>query len=85
LDSLTLPETKTKQIIGIFQNFKIDGSVLFLTVTSDEKLEKSIRNVEKVKLITTNNMNVIDLLRFDKLIITKAAIDDIQQKLGQPA
>jgi large subunit ribosomal protein L4 len=84
LDNLEFPEIKTKHVTELLKALKVDGSALFITVTADEKTEKSIRNLRGIKLMIINNINVIDLLKYDTLIFTRAALEKIQIQLGQP-
>ncbi|MDI6783871.1 MAG: 50S ribosomal protein L4 [bacterium] len=85
LDKLELAEIKTKQIAELLKTFKVNGSALFTTVNADPKVEKSIRNLANTKLITTNNINVLDLLKYDTLIFSKDAFEEIQKRFGAPA
>jgi large subunit ribosomal protein L4 len=84
LDKLELAEIKTKQIAELLKIFKVDGSALFTMVNADPKIEKSIRNLANTKLITVNNINVFDLIKYDTLIFSKDALEQIQSRLGQP-
>jgi large subunit ribosomal protein L4 len=85
LDNLDFPEIKTKQVLALLKTLKVDGSVLFITDKVDEKTEKSVRNLRGTKLINVNNINVIDLLKYDTLIFGQAALEKIQVQLGKPA
>lgn len=82
LDNLDFPEIKTKQVSELLKTLKIAGSVLFVTDKANEKSEKSVRNLRDTKMIRVNNINVIDLLRYDTVIFTQAAIERIQEQLG---
>ncbi|MFB3897203.1 MAG: 50S ribosomal protein L4 [bacterium] len=82
LNNLDFPEIKTKQVTELFKALKIDGSVLFITDKAEEKAEKSVRNLRDTKLIQVNNINVFDLLKYNTLIFTQAALEKIQVQLG---
>lgn len=82
LDNLAFPGIKTKQVSELLKTLKVDGSVLFIADKVDEKTEKSVRNLRDIKLIMVNTINVIDLLKYDTLIFTQAALEKVQVQLG---
>ena len=60
-------------------DFGIDAKALFITADEAENVEKSARNIQGVKAINTNGLNVFDILNSDKLFITKDAITRIEE------
>ena len=52
---------------------------LIVTAESNEAVYKSARNIQGVNVIPVNNINVYDLLKFEKLIITKDAVSKIEE------
>ena len=80
----TLKSPKTKEItdalnrLGIASNKKV---LIILAAPSDNVL-RSVRNLEKVKLIAANQLNVFDLLNANKLVIGDKAIEIIQEVYG---
>ena len=52
---------------------------LIVTAESNEVVYKSARNIEGVSIIPVNNINVYDLLKYEKLIITKDAVSKIEE------
>tara|TARA_Y100001968_G_scaffold191307_1_gene175289 strand:+ start:140 stop:775 length:636 start_codon:yes stop_codon:yes gene_type:complete len=80
----TLKSPKTKEItdalnrLGIASNKKV---LIILAAPSDNVL-RSVRNLEKVKLIEANQLNVFDLLNANKLVIGDKAIEIIQEVYG---
>ncbi|MFW5888177.1 MAG: 50S ribosomal protein L4 [Patescibacteria group bacterium] len=86
LDKLEITEFKTKKIKEIFNNLikeDNDGnkkkSILLVSGGKDEKIFYSARNLENVKVINKDNMNILDLLRYKYLITTAEAIKAIEQ------
>ena len=79
LDSLAFDAPKTKQVVKLFGDFGIDAKALFITADEAENVEKSARNIQGVKAINTNGLNVFDILNSDKLFITKDAITRIEE------
>lgn len=79
LDSLAFDAPKTKQVVKLLGDFGIDAKALFITADGAENVEKSARNIQGVKAINTNGLNVFDILNSDKLFITKDAITRIEE------
>ena len=52
---------------------------LIITAESNEAVYKSARNIQGVSVIPANNINVYDLLKFDKVIMTKDAVSKIEE------
>ena len=52
---------------------------LIITAESNEAVYKSARNIEGVSVIPANNINVYDLLKYEKLIVTKDAVSKIEE------
>ena len=77
LEGLDAP--KTKQVVKLLGDFGIDAKALFITADEAENVEKSARNIQGVKAINTNGLNVFDILNSDKLFITKDAITRIEE------
>ncbi|MCL2146167.1 MAG: 50S ribosomal protein L4 [Synergistaceae bacterium] len=80
LDKLALDEIKTKKMIGILKNLNVsEDSVLVVLSGRDENIQKSARNIPGVKTTLVNTLNVYDILRHDKFIVTKEAVDSIEE------
>src|SRR5690625_4054709 len=79
LEELDFKAPKTKEVINMLSALDVDNKVLIVTSENDENLIRSTNNLKKVKVITVNNMNVLDLLMHDKLILTK----DAAEKAGE--
>ncbi|ABO48765.1 LSU ribosomal protein L4P [Desulforamulus reducens MI-1] len=81
LDSLTMDAPKTKDMVRILGNLKADKA-LVVTATRDLNVEKSARNIEGVKPLKADGVNVYDLLKYTKLVITKDAVAKIEEVLA---
>lgn len=82
LDELTLAAPKTKEVLNILNNFNVgDAKVLFIT-ESDINVERSARNIQGVKALAWEGMNIFDLLHYDKLFITEGAVAKIEEVLS---
>lgn len=78
LDNLDFEGIKTKQVVDMLKVFAAKKT-LIITAESDENVYKSARNIEGVSVIPANNINVYDLLKFPKVIMTKEAISKIEE------
>lgn len=79
LESLELSEVKTARMVQILSNLNAGPSTLLVTGTRDEKIEKSARNIVGVKTALVNTLNVFDILKFDKFVVTSEAVMKVQE------
>lgn len=79
LDNLKLDEIKTKKFAEILKNVKVDSSCLVVLSEKDEVVIKSANNLPNVKTALTNTINVYDILKYDKFVVTKEAVEKIQE------
>jgi large subunit ribosomal protein L4 len=72
---------KTKDLIEALGRWGVDSQskVLLVIAEKQEVIYLSARNVENVKLITANGLNIYDLLAADQLVITSTALETIQE------
>ena len=78
LESLSFEAPKTKQMVEVLKAFDAKKT-LIVTGESNEVLYKSARNIADIQIMPVNNINVYDLLKFEKLIITKDAVSKIEE------
>lgn len=78
LDSLTLEVPKTKEIVKMLNAFNAKKT-LIVTAEANETVYKSARNIEGVAVLPVNNINVYDLLKYSKVIMTKDAVSKIEE------
>ncbi|MDD2480629.1 MAG: 50S ribosomal protein L4 [Lutispora sp.] len=79
LDELSFEGPKTKQIVNMLENLKVDSKVLIVLPEKNENVEKSARNIPNVKTSFVNTLNVYDILNYDKFIITKSAVEKVEE------
>ncbi|HOK42158.1 MAG TPA: 50S ribosomal protein L4 [Thermoclostridium caenicola] len=79
LDDLKLDEIKTKQMVKVLNNLKVDSSALIVLPAVDEKVIKSSRNICGVKTALVNTINTYDILKYKKFIATREAIAKIEE------
>lgn len=78
LETLAFDAPKTKKMVEVLKAFDAKKT-LIITGESNEVLYKSARNIADVQIMPVNNINVYDLLKFEKLIITKDAVSKIEE------
>ena len=78
LDSLTLEAPKTKEIVKMLNAFNAKKT-LIVTAEANETVYKAARNIEGVAVLPVNNINVYDLLKYSKVIMTKDAVSKIEE------
>ena len=79
LDELKLDSYKTKQANEILANINANNKAYVVIAENDDKVYRSFRNIEGCNVETANLINVYDLLRHDKLVITKDAINKLEE------
>ncbi len=82
VDRLELPETKTKHFAELLRGLGIEDSVLVVIADADARLELAGRNLPDVKVLRATGLNVYDLLRYHHLVLTRAALDAITERVA---
>ncbi|SEC20201.1 50S ribosomal protein L4 [Paenibacillus sp. GP183] len=83
LDQLTLNAPKTKEFAAILSNLKVASKALVVGLTLDENVALSARNIPGVKFVAADGISVLDVMLHDKLIITKDAVQKVEEVLAQ--
>jgi large subunit ribosomal protein L4 len=76
---LNFDNIKTKQMVSVLNSLKVDTSALIVLDGKNENVEKSARNIPGVKTALVNTINVFDILKYDKFIITKDAVEKVEE------
>lgn len=80
IDNISVEEFKTKVIAGMLAKFELTGKKTMLLIKeNDEKLVKSARNIPGLIVSFVGSLNVVDLLNYDNVIVSKAAIEMIEE------
>lgn len=79
LDELKLDSYKTKEANEILNNINANKKAYVVIAENDDKVYRSFRNIEGCNVEKANLINVYDLLRHDKLVITKDAINKLEE------
>ena len=81
LDKLELEEAKTKLMARALAELNVQ-SALIVVSQPDERIERSARNLSKIKVLRVEGLNVYDLLRYDHLILMEGALKLLQERLA---
>ena len=79
VDSLDMKEIKTKEMVKVLNNLKVEGKTLMLLADKNENIQKSARNIEGVKTTLVNTINVYDLLKYKNLVITLDTVKKLEE------
>ncbi|MEF3303365.1 50S ribosomal protein L4 [Paenibacillus sp. GYB003] len=82
LDQLSLAAPKTKEFAAILNNLKVERKALVVTGSYDDNVALSTRNIPGVKFVSAEGINVLDVLAHDKLIMTKDAVQKVEEVLA---
>ncbi len=82
LDQLSFDKPETAQVLDLLNNLEINGTVVILLPERSENVEKSARNLQEVKTLRANYLNIRDLLGHDYVIMPKDAVSVVEGFLG---
>ena len=71
---------KTKEMNNILIKFKATNSLIILDKKSQEKIEKSVRNIPNVKTTDVNHFSAFDIVKYKKLIFTESSIKELEKR-----
>ncbi len=78
VDKLVLKEIKTKKMVEILNNLNVNKTLIVLN-EKNVNVQASAKNIENVKTTLVNTINVFDLLKYKKLVLTQDAIKTIEE------
>ena len=81
LDSLNLESAKTKEMLNIMKNLKLDNSVLFVTTELTDEVILASRNIQGVKVVLPSEVNVLDVTSYQNMVVTEDAVKAIEEVL----
>ena len=79
VDSLDMKQIKTKEMVKVLNNLKVEGKTLMLLADKNENIQKYARNIEGVKTTLVNTINVYDLLKYKNLVITLDTVKKLEE------
>ena len=78
VDELKLDEIKTKKFVEVLKNLNVEKALVVLN-DMDEKVIASAANIPTVKTTQTKELNLLDVLNYDTVVVTKAAVATIEE------
>lgn len=82
VDQLTFEKPKTKEFIGFLNNLSVQTKALVVTEDLNENVYLSARNIPGITVVTAKGINVLDVLNHEKLIMTKSAVEKVEEVLA---
>jgi large subunit ribosomal protein L4 len=82
LDDLNFEQPKTKDMVSVLQNLRVDRKALIVTSDNNVNVAKSARNIPGIKPLISSGLNVYDILNCDKLVMTKEAVNRVEEVLA---
>jgi len=82
LDGLAFEQPKTKQFVGVMQTLGLNnGKTLFVEAGENDNLILSSRNLQNVKVVNSRSLNIYDVLRYEKLVMSRGAAEELGRAL----
>lgn len=82
IETFACPEGKVKPTLELLKKLGADKNVLVVVPEKDSLVERATRNISFVKAVPADRLNVYDVMNADHLVISKKAIDMVEQRLG---
>jgi len=82
VDDMTLSTNKTKDMIKILEDLKVSKNILIVVKELSDNLILATRNIPKVNLLMCDEVNTLEVVAADYMIITKDAIDALEEVLS---
>lgn len=82
VDALTLSQPKAKEGAKFLKELNLDGSVIIVQGAENPTFAKGMRNLAGVKIMTSNDLNIFDLAKTDWLVLDKASVAQLEERLS---
>jgi large subunit ribosomal protein L4 len=79
VDEINFSEIKTKNMVNVLNNLKLETNALIVLGDKNENVVRSAKNIPNVKTAYVNTINVYDILKYNKFIVTKEAAAKIEE------
>ena len=77
-DALNIEAPKTKEMVKVLKNVDVNKALIVLA-DKDEAVERASANIQGVKTTLVGTLNVYEILKYEKLILTKASVEKIEE------
>jgi large subunit ribosomal protein L4 len=82
VDSIVLEQPKTKDAAAILQKLSLPNKTLFIISEKNKNFQLAVRNLPQTNVLLVDGLNVFDLLRHEKIVCTKDALQKIEERLN---
>ncbi len=82
VDDFAIDTPQTKNMVGLLGNLNVSGGTLIISAEPDQNIIKSARNLPGVKTILARQLNVLDILNHNFLVMSKAALEQVEEVFG---
>jgi large subunit ribosomal protein L4 len=82
VDSISLASFRTKEMVTVLNNLKVLGKVMVVLGETSELVDQASRNLPNVQTVLYNHISVYDIMNADKIIVTKDALEKIEEVLS---
>ncbi|MFA7560704.1 MAG: 50S ribosomal protein L4 [Candidatus Izemoplasmatales bacterium] len=81
VDSISLASHRTKEMVTVLENLKVEGKIMVVLAEYQELLSTATRNLPNVQVVLFNHVSVYDILNANKLVFTKEALERLEEVL----
>ena len=82
VDSISLEQPKTKDAAAIIKKLNLPNKTLFILAEKNQNFQLAVRNLPYANVLLVDGLNVFDLLRHEKIVCTKDALQKIEERLN---
>lgn len=80
LDRWDMNQYKTKEVLRVLKNLGLENQKALIVIPEkNEYLQKSTKNIPEVKTLQVGNLNVFDILKYDKFVILQDAVKKVEE------
>jgi len=82
VDSIVLEQPKTKDVAAILKNMNLPSKTLFIISEKNQNFQLAVRNLPYANVLLVDGLNVFDLLKHERIVCTKDALQKIEERLN---
>ncbi|HKL22763.1 MAG TPA: 50S ribosomal protein L4, partial [Tichowtungia sp.] len=82
LDELKFEAPKTREMVSLLKTLGVQGKVLVVLTDIDTHVCLAARNMQDVEVVCVDNLNTYQVVRYPQILITKAAVEKLEQRLA---
>ena len=82
VDSISLDQPKTKDAAAILKSMSLPSKTLFILSEKNQNFQLAVRNLPYTNVLLVDGLNVFDLLKHEKIVCTKDALQKIEERLN---